>query len=43
MSALSDSFEYLFYGSTNVINILYSYSAGIDFRRQNLTTTDVGF
>ena len=36
--ALFDSFEYLCYGSTAICNIFYSYSAGIDFRRQNLTT-----
>ena len=29
---LSDSFEYLCYGSTAIINISYSYSAGIDFK-----------
>ena len=41
---LSDLFEYLFYRSTIIINnYVYSYSAGIDFRRQNLTSTDVGF
>ena len=34
---LSDSFEYLCDGSTAII-IFYSYSAGIDFRRQILTT-----
>ena len=34
--ALSDSFEYLYDGSTAIRNIVYSYSAGIDFRR--LTT-----
>ena len=37
MLAFSDSFEYLCYGSTVIINYVYSYSAGIDFRRQNLT------
>ena len=42
--ALSDSFEYLCDGSTTIINIyVYSYSAGIDFSRQNLTSTDVRF
>ena len=41
--ALSDSFEYLCYGSTAIKNIFYSYSAGIDFCRQNLTSTDVRF
>ena len=33
-------FEYLCYGST-VIIIVNSFSAGIDFRRQNLTSIDV--
>ena len=42
-SGHSDSFEYLFYGYTGIINIFFSYSAGIDFRRQNLTSTDVRF
>ena len=41
--ALSDSFEYLCYGPTAIRNILYSYSAGIDFCCQNLTSTDVRF
>ena len=41
--ALSDSFEYLCYGSTAIRNILYSYSAGIDCSLQNLTATDVRF
>ena len=36
--ALSDSFEYLCYGSAIIRNIVYSYSAGIDFSRQNLTS-----
>ena len=40
---LSDSFEYLWYGSTAILNILYFYSVGIDFGRQNLTSTDVRF
>ena len=35
--ALFDSFEYLCYGSMTIGNIFYSYSAGIDFWRQNLT------
>ena len=26
-----------------ITNIVYFYSAGIDFRRQNLTSTDVWF
>ena len=37
--AVSDSFEYLCYGSTTITNIFYSYSVGIDFSRQNLTST----
>ena len=41
--APSDSFEYPCYGSTDNINIFYSYSAGIDFSGQNLTSTDVRF
>ena len=41
--AFSDSFEYLCYGSTANRNIFYFYSAGIDFSRQNLTSTDVRF
>ena len=32
--ALSDSFEYLCYGYTAILNIFDSFSAGIDFRRQ---------
>ena len=43
-SALSASFEYLCYGSTAII-FFYSISAGVDFRRQNLTsilTSNVG-
>ena len=40
---LSDSFEYLYYGSTAIRNIFYIYSAGIDISRQNLTSTDVRF
>ena len=36
------SLKYLCYGSTAIMNI-YSYSAGIDFSRQNLTSTDVRF
>ena len=40
--ALPDSFEYLCYRSTASINIFYSYSAGINFSCQNLTSTDVG-
>ena len=39
-SAPSDSFEYLCYGSTAIING-NSYSVGIDFSRQSLTSTDV--
>ena len=30
--ALSDSFEYLCYGSTAIRNIFYSYSAAIDLQ-----------
>ena len=41
--ALSDSFEYLCYGSTAIRIFFYSYSAKIDFSRQNLTSTDVKF
>ena len=41
--ALSDAFEYLCYGSTAIRNIFTLYSAGIDFTRQNLTSTDVRF
>ena len=33
--ALSASFEYLCDGSTAIINIFFSFSEGIDFRRQN--------
>ena len=40
-SSLSDLFEYLCYGSTIIRNIFYSYSAGINFSRQNLTSTNV--
>ena len=36
--AHSDLFEYLCYGSMTIRIIFYSYSAGIDFRHQNLTT-----
>ena len=41
--ALSASFEYLCYGSTPIVNILIFFSAGIDVRRQNLTSKDVWF
>ena len=41
--ALSTSFEYLYYGSTAIIIIFCSFSTGIDFRRQNLSSTDVRF
>ena len=34
--ALSDLFKYPWYGSTAIINYVYSYSARIDFSRQNL-------
>ena len=42
--SFSYSFEYLCYGST-AIRFFFpcSYSAGIDFSRQNLTSTDVRF
>ena len=33
----------LCYGSTAIRNIFYFYRAGIDFSRQNLTSTDVRF
>ena len=36
--ALSCSFEYLCYGSTAILNILNSFSAGTVFKRQNLTS-----
>ena len=39
-SALCASFEYLYYGSTAIINIFNSFSAGTYFRRQNLTYKD---
>ena len=42
-SGLSDLFEYLCYGSTAIRNTFHSYSTGIDFSRQNLTSTDVTF
>ena len=42
MSALSDSFEYLLWGYGHH-KYFESYSAGIDFSRQNLTSTDVRF
>ena len=38
---VSDSFENLCYGSTAILNMFSSYSAWTDFRRQNLTSTDV--
>ena len=41
--ALADSFEYLCYGSTAIRYCFYSYSAGIDFSRQNVMSTDVRF
>ena len=37
---LLSSFEYLCYGSTTIIS-LTSFSAGIDFRRENLMGIDV--
>ena len=42
MSALSGSFECLCNGFMAIINILLC-SAGINFRRQNLTSMDVSF
>ena len=42
-SGHSDSFEYVCYGSTAFTNIFYSFSAGIDFSRQNLTSRGVRF
>ena len=41
--ALSYSFENLCYGSAAIRYIVYSYSAGIDFSFQNLTSTYVRF
>ena len=41
-SALSDSFEYLLW-VYDPYKYVYSYSAGIDISRQNLTSTDVTF
>ena len=41
MLALCASFEYLCHGSTAIIIILILCSAGIVFRRQNLTSVDV--
>ena len=40
---LSALFEYLCCESTGIIDIVTLYSAGIDVRRQNLTSTDVRF
>ena len=40
---LSASFEYLCYGVNDHYKYSYFYSAGIDFNRQNLTSTDVRF
>ena len=37
--ALSALFEYLYYGPTAII-MVYSFSAGIDFRRQNLKSLE---
>ena len=37
--ALSGSFEYMCYGSAAILNV-YSFNAWIDFRRQNLTSTN---
>ena len=39
-SALSDSFDYLCYGSTAIINMFTLTVWGIDFGRQNLKTSD---
>ena len=41
--AISDSINYLCYGSTAIMNNFTLYDAGIDFSRQNLTSTDVRF
>ena len=41
LSALSDSFEYICYGSTAITNIFYSTARGLS--RQNLTSVDVRF
>ena len=41
--ALSGSFEYLCYWFPAFRNMFDSYSAGVDFSRQNLTSTDVRF
>ena len=38
---LSDSFEYLCYGSTAIINVLIFSVFGIVFIRQNLTSVHV--
>ena len=40
--APSDSFEYLWYGSTVIIDI-FTFTVRIDLSRQNLTSTDVRF
>ena len=40
--ALSALFEYLCFGSTAIINILF-FTAGIDLRDDNLTSMDVRF
>ena len=40
--ALSALFEYLCFGSTAIINILF-FTAGIDLRDDNLTSMDVQF
>ena len=36
--SVSDSFQCLCYKSRTIVYFLYYYSAGIDFRRQNLTS-----
>ena len=41
--ALSDSFDYLCYGSTVIINIFCLTVRGWTFRRQNMTLIDVRF
>ena len=43
ITVFPDSSEYLCYRSTAITNMFYSYSAGIDSSRQNLTSTDVRF
>ena len=42
-SALPDSFEYLCYGATMIINIFTFTARGLTLGRQNLTSADVKF